>query len=571
MKIDFKRITYRNFLSNGQTENVIELDTHKMNLIVGKNGAGKSTILDALCFVLYGKPFREKITKNGLINSINKKDTLVTIDFDIGRNSYTVKRGIKPNVFEIYQNGDILDTEAKVSEQQKKLENILRMNMKSFRQIVILGSSSYVPFMKLSTPDRREIVEDLLDLSVFSKMNVFMKDDLKDLKTQKIDKERELEFAKKALKSAKDHNNEIEELQMGNIENLKNKAKSHKEEMAENKKELKSCVDRYNSLLSQIEDKNDVSEKARIIEKKISELDSRVKILDKQIKFFDDNDVCPTCNQKMDEDHANKSLKELKDSVEKDNNEKQDLETKLDTLNDRKNEITSIEKEIDKIKTRVSELKNNYNINKKSISLLREEVKDIMDKKKNKTQSLDTHVKEVKKLNEELSKLTNEIETYGYVHKLLSDKGIKSKIVEQYIPVMNKLINAYLSEMELPINFELDSNFDENIKSKDRENFNYYSFSEGEKQRIDLAILFTWRDITKMRNSITSNFIVMDEILDGSMDAEGLEDFLNIIKRLTEDTKVYIISHKPETVGDGFERILSFKKVKKFSRMEIAQ
>jgi DNA repair exonuclease SbcCD ATPase subunit len=540
-----------------------------MTLIIGANGSGKSTFLDALSFALFGKPFRS-INKPQIINSINGKNLMVEVEFTIGTKHYVIKRGLKPNIFEIWNDGTLLNQDAAVRDYQEVLEkNILKLNHKSFCQIIVLGSSTFVPFMQLPAGQRREIIEDLLDIQIFSRMNLLLKDKIAKNKTNTQDVKYELDLIKEKITL---HLNLIKKLRKNNdeqIADLEGKILAAQLKVDDYMKLIKDKLTEESALLSSIADQDKVPKKKKELSDCRTDLESKKTKLQKDITFYSNHDNCPTCKQGIEHDFKTETIDTKKTNL-------QAIEDALVKLSDmeeknsaRETEINAIVKDISAIQRKVSEYNGHVSSGNIYIVDTRKEIESL------KAKSSDDHeataeLEVLKKDYKDNEKLREELlvqkEVLDVAAVLLKDGGIKSKIIKQYIPVINKLINKYLSIMELPISFELDENFNETIKSRFRDTFSYSSFSEGEKRRIDLAILFTWRTIAKMRNSANSNLLVMDEIFDSSIDIGGVEQLTTIIERLSGDSNVFIISHK-ENMIDKFTNIIKFEKHKDFSRI----
>ena len=569
--IVFKKIKWKNILSTGNTFTEINLDRSKSTLIVGENGAGKSTILDALCFCLYGKPFRN-INKNQLLNSINKKGLEVQVEFDIGKKKYKVIRGIKPNTFEIYCNDQMLDQTAEQKEYQELFEKqILKLNHKSFGQIVVLGSASFVPFMQLTAANRREIIEDLLDIQIFSKMNVLLKDKVSQNKNNIIDTTYGIKGIKEKIDIHKQHIDSIQQ----NIDELiaqkQTKIQELNTKVAEENKQIQTTQSKIDELSDNLVDSSSQDKKLNKLTTLESKLEDRLLKLKKEIEFFSNHDNCPTCKQHINEDFKNNTV------IEKDTHKQQveqgmkDLGEQIKIIEQQIKQTKEVETSITKLKIQLTGELNNQRIHKSAISNLEEEINDLQ----NNTKQIDTNVGEVEKLEAELigaeqnlEALQNEKQTLDLAALMLKDSGIKTRIIKQYIPVMNKLINKYLAAMDFFVNFELNENFEETIKSRFRDEFSYESFSEGEKMRIDLALLFTWRAVAKLRNSTSTNLLIMDEVFDSSLDGSGMEEFMKILNNLTQDTNTFIISHKGDQLFDKFANVIRFEKHKNFSRIQ---
>lgn len=566
----FKTIRWKNLLSTGNHFTEINLSSTNTSLIVGKNGHGKSTILDALTFALFGKPFR-KINKPLLVNSINKKDCVVEIEFDIGEKSYKIIRGIKPTIFEIYCNGELLNQDAAVKDYQEFLENnILKMNMKSFMQIVVLGSASFTPFMQLTPADRRLVIENLLDIQIFSVMNVIAKQKMQDnkdnLERNKIElksKAEHLEYIKKTLKSLKKSNDD-------KIEKYQSDIKDAEENIKKLSLTINNLIEERNDILANIPDISKLKNKHA----KLIALQSKIKTnkdsSQNNIKFYQDNDTCPTCLQNIDKDFKHNIVCSTKDKIVEQNDaiEKIKIEIKscIDSISDVEKRLTeeqNIRQDIVEKESNVKYYEKIVNDNKKYIETLIN-ADSIISENEKEEEDTKQKILDLTKIREELLEERKLIETsIG----LLKDGGIKTKIVKQYLPVINKTINKYLSQMGFFVDFNINENFEETIKSRHRDTFSYQNFSEGEKTRIDLALLFTWRAIAKTKNSANTNLLILDEILDGSLDANGTDEFIKIIKYLTDGTNSFIISHKTDQLSDKFNKVYKFEKIKNFSRL----
>jgi DNA repair exonuclease SbcCD ATPase subunit len=566
--IIFKSIKYKNFLSTGNAWNEIKLNSHKTTLIVGNNGAGKSTMLDAICFALYGKPFR-KINKPQLVNSINQKNMEVELTFDIMKNSYIIKRGMKPNIFEIWKNGVLLNQDAASRDYQAYLEqNILKMNYKSFGQIVVLGSSTFVPFMQLPAQHRREVIEDLLDIQVFSTMNVLLKDKVSNNKTESQDLKFKIDIHKDRIKNALEHNASIRKMKEEEVNAIQDKIDYQKKFLDSEMNRMEGIETRINDMVQLISDKPSMKKKKESINEIEKNFELKVRNLEKEITFYDSHDNCPTCKQSIDnlfkvdsiKLHGNK-IKEIEDAKVK------LLEKKKEVL-ERLEKISDIEDDINSEHMKLSDCKANIKLATNTIKSLNAELikaeKKVEEFDTTKIQELENELKTFVSKQETLA---NDKEVLSIIGSMLKDGGIKTKIIRQYVPVINKYINKYLAAMDFFVQFELNDSFEETIKSRFRDEFSYGSFSEGEKLRIDLALMFTWRAISKKRNSVSTNILIMDEIMDSSLDNSGTEEFLKIIKELTSDSNVFIISHKGDQLHDKFDKVISFEKSKNFSKI----
>ena len=567
----FKTIRWKNFLSTGNNFTEVDFQKSNTNLIMGSNGSGKSTILDALTFVLYNKPFR-KINKPQLINSVNEKDCLVEIEFSIGSREYKVIRGIKPNVFEIWIDGKVQDQDAAQSDQQKKLEEgILKLNYKSFTQTVILGSATFVPFMQLTSANRRDIVEDLLDIKIFSTMNGILKDRVrscnevireasirKDMIEDKI--EMQESFIRDIEKSGKERIDRKEK----QVENL------HKEVdviMDENDGKTLKIMDELQPKLENLNNTKKTLKKLNTIKVK---LEQKIQNIVEEHKFFEDNTVCPTCTQPLEEQFRLDKIVDIQEKSKELNEGYKELEAAINVEQEKDIEFTNCSSEINRLNNDIST--NNVRISgiNKQIKNLRKEIQDVADQVSNRNTERETlkNLKEdLDKTEKERSSQREEVSYLDFAHSLMKDGGVKSKIIKKYLPLMNQQINKYLQMMDFYINFSLDEEFKESIRSPIHEDFSYDSFSEGEKMRIDLSLLFTWRDIAKMRNSASTNLLILDEIFDSSLDGAGTDFFTTIIKFVIQDAHVFVISHKTDELMDKFDRIIKFDKVKGFSKV----
>ncbi len=568
--ITFTKVRWKNFLSTGNTFTEIFLDKNPSTLIIGENGAGKSTILDALCFGLFNKPFRQ-ISKSQLINSINSRDAVVEVEFETQNKQVKVVRGIKPNTFEIYVNDIMINQSANVKDYQKHLETqILKFNYRSFTQVVILGSSTFVPFMQLNTKARREVVEDILDIKIFSLMNFVLKTKVREINTNITEgnyaselTKSKIEIQEKYIEDSKNNRDNI-------LSEKTNLISTNEEEIFANKKKETELQQSTNSFLEAMKGEEVVTtkrDKLKDIQFSIKDKHNRSTNL---ITFFEENDDCPTCEQHIDEEFKRKSIDEKLLEV-------RELETGLNKLSDEMNKVNKKVKDFRNLATAIQ--KNQVEIGKyrstitqleKFNSTLETEIKQIKDK-----EIAEEDVKKLDKLQEKLysldstsKKLKEELFYYDVAKNLLQDTGIKTKIVKQYLPIMNKLINTYLSSMDFFVNFNIDENFSETIKSRYRDDFTYANFSEGEKMRIDLALLFTWRAIAKMKNSTNTNLLILDEIFDSSLDTDGTDAFLKILGTFDKEN-VFVISHKQDMLFDKFRNTIKFEKSRNFSRVVV--
>ena len=570
MSLKFKSIRWKNFLSTGNNFTEIKLDTNKSTLIVGHNGAGKSTLLDALSYVLYGKPFR-RVNKPQLMNSINSKNLIVELEFRSGKNDYAIIRGMKPNVFEIHQNGNLIDQNADMKGYQDMLEKqILKLNHKSFSQIVILGSASFTPFMQLSAMNRREVIEDLLDIQIFSTMNVLLKEKVQENKDDLSDVAKQIAVQEKEIELHKEHLNEIRQDNDKKVKEYNIQLNTLSTKLDDYVQQYDGITELVDNLKDSISDQNKVNKRADKMRDMEKQIKSKIKSVQKDIQFYKDNSTCPTCEQNLDETfkserihlHEN-SLSELTNGIKLLQEQMQEQDIRLDQITEVLNNIHSQSEQARTLNFEIEMIRRDMN-----------SINELIDKLKGKTDRVEDNTNKIKetqiRLDETVHK-KNDLLKYKDIldsaSVLLKDSGIKTKIIKQYIPKMNKLINKYLASMDFFVNFELDENFNETIKSRHRDVFTYDSFSEGEKLRIDLALLFTWRAIAKMRNSASTNLLIMDEIFDSSLDSAGTDEFLKILETLAKDTNIFIISHKGDTLYEKFHSVIRFEKHNNFSRI----
>lgn len=570
--IIFKSIRWKNLLSTGNVFTEIKLDRSPNTLIIGENGGGKSTMLDALCFGLFGKPFRN-INKPQLLNSINKKNLVVEIEFSIGSKDYKIVRGIKPNIFEIHSGGEVINQDAAARDYQKYLEeSVLKLNYKSFTQIVILGSASFTPFMQLPPFTRREIIEDILDIQIFTTMNSVLKDKMNDLKDKVQEAESKLEVLKQKATIQKEYVDTLEANKEKRVDEIKSR--------------ITECDTSITSLQKTIEflehDKGiseetrkalgDLSAKQKKLEQFKTKFSSQLRDIQKEISFYEETDDCPSCKQKIPHEHKSSLVDERKDKMQTLNEGMEKLSEEFERLQELLTIHQEISRQISEYDNKILSNNSEIIVQQRLIQALNLELNDITTKtgdieaEKTKLKSL---AKEVVGQNEEKAKLNEEKHYMDVVSTLLKDTGIKTKIIRQYLPVINKLVNKYLQAMDFFVQFNLDEKFDETIKSRHRDDFSYASFSEGEKQRIDLALLFTWRTIAKMKNSVATNLLILDEVFDSSLDNNGTDYVMSLLDTIGEDTNVFVISHKGDQLFDKFRSLIKFEKKNNYSEMVV--
>jgi DNA repair exonuclease SbcCD ATPase subunit len=566
--IVFKSVQWKNFLSTGSAPNKVLLNKSPTTLIIGKNGEGKSTILDALCFGLFGKPFRN-INKGQLVNSINGKACVVEIEFSIGKKEYKIIRGIKPNVFEIWCDNEMMNQDAASRDYQKVLEQqILRLNYKTFTQVVILGSASFVPFMQLSSAQRREVIEDILDIRIFSTMNTILKEKANETKDTIKRIEGEITMAKTKVDGQSLLIKTLTDAKSEAIETLLSKIKDNNSEIQRSESAVAQALDEITALQSRSAKKSELDndiERAKGFKSKVV---AKVEHCTHHAEFFNENEVCPSCSQDIPDSHKEALLKELNDKIDAENARMDDLDKVLTKLNTQLSDINEILKEITDKNITIS----TYNTQISMLNKLNASMQVEIEAAKADTTNVDEEKRKLKELAQEaMNKINSKtqlqeqrnIEEVAAI--LLKDTGIKTAIIREYLPAMNKLINKYLTAMDAYIHFELDESFNEIVKSRHRDDFTYASFSEGEKMRIDLSILFTWRQIAKMKNSVNTNLLLLDEIFDSSLDTAGTDYFLNLMNGFGENTNIFVISHKGDQLFDKFRSVIKFEKRNDFS------
>tara|TARA_B100000900_G_scaffold51023_1_gene37581 strand:+ start:102 stop:1814 length:1713 start_codon:yes stop_codon:yes gene_type:complete len=569
--ITFEKIRWKNFLSTGNQYTEIQFNECATTLIIGTNGAGKSTVLDALTFSLFGKPFR-KINKSQLINTTNEKDSRVEVDFSIGNIKWKIVRAIKPNIFEIWKDDKCLDQFSNANDQQKWLEqNVIKMNYKSFTQIVILGSSTFVPFMQLSATNRREVIEDLLDIKIFSSMNNIIKEKIKIVK----DETRTLDLKKESLNDKVDmQTNWIKELESqskGRIDDNQQKITTLFKESDDYVAVNESLENDVFDLTKQQEAVTGATEKLRELGNLKGKISNKVATITKEHKFFTKNTVCPTCTQEIEEDFRLNKIEDAQNKAKELQSGYKELEEAIKKEEEREHHFTNLSKEITTLTHGIS--KNNTRISgcQRQIRDLESEIQTLTERLANRNtehEKLEDFQIKLAETYEALASQKETIQYHNFNYELLKDGGVKSKIIKKYLPLINQQVNRYLQMMDFYINFTLDEEFNETVQSPIHDNFSYSSFSEGEKMRIDLALLFTWREVARFKNSVNTNLLIMDEVFDSSLDGFGTEEFLKIIRFVIKDANVFVISHKTG-MDDRFDSVLRFEKVKGFSRLAL--
>jgi len=569
----FKSVTYKNFLAAGNNPITIDLNNHGSTLIIGQNGAGKSTIIEAIVFALFNKSFR-KVNKNQLINSINEKDCVAEVEFSIGSVDWKVRRGIKPNIFEIYKNGKVLDQSSSAVDQQKWFEqSVLKLNYKSFTQIVVLGSSTFVPFMQLPAASRREIIEDLLDIRIFSTMNVILKDRIKTTTEELKQFETEIMFLKEKADMQKSHIRTLEKTAKKTITQKQDK-------VAELESGIKTINEEIDKLYVQISEKEeklgafaDIETHIKKLEKDINTNLNLIARTEKEQDFFKDNDTCPKCTQTLSKELKQSQLSESIKIIDDANSIVNNYRSQLEETNELLAKQAETNSELADLNWSVRSNINTINSTNKIIEEIKKEIVDLQNDNvdiEGEREKLTAIANKGVSVQQTIVDLKKERRNYDLISTLLKDGGIKSMIIKKYLPVMNQLINKYLQALDFYVNFTLDDEFNESIKSRYRDDFTYSSFSEGEKMRIDLALMFTWRSIAKLKNSANTNLLILDEVFDSSLDVAGTEDFLRIIRGIYDDTNIFVISHKGEILLDKFDRVLRFEKVKNFSKVTVS-
>lgn len=568
--IKFEYVRWRNFLSTGNAFTEIDICKSPTTLVVGTNGAGKSTFIDALCFALFGKPFR-KIKIGQLVNSINLKDALVEVEFSIGSSKYKVRRGLKPSLFEIYQNDILVNQDAATKDYQEFLEKqILKLNYKSFTQIVVLGSSSFVPFMQLPAPQRREIIEDLLDIQIFSRMNDILRGELLEVAQEYKDAEGNLSVVRQKIDLQQDYLERLDEQRKKSTEEIKQRIVSAQNAIQSWQEEVTQRMDRIRDLRGTIEDEERIDKRYQKFTAIQDQLKRNTKKVASDIAFYNDNDECNTCKQTIDETFKSNIVEERRNKIVELDKAQVELKAELEKVRKRMSEITDVHFQINELQGEINGFQVRIQAENRSIEEWNAEIETA-----NATLAdTDEHVQKLAEMREEerkVSDLKNSLNDQRYYAEisanLLKDTGIKTKIINQYLPVINHYVNHFLQALDFFVQFNLDGSFKETIKSRHRDDFSYASFSEGEKLRIDLSLLFTWRIIAKMKNSTNTNLLVLDEVFDSSLDANGTEEFLKILNTMDKGINAFVISHKGDTLYDKFTNVLRFDKPNNYSRL----
>jgi len=569
MSVNFEKIRWRNFLSTGNSFTEIQLNRSTTTLILGENGAGKSTILDAICFALFGKAFRN-INKPQLINSINQKELIVEVEFITNKKKYIVTRGIKPNIFTIFCNGVLVNQDAASKDYQKVLEEqILKFNYKAFTQIGILGSASFTPFMQLPLAHRREVIEDILDIQIFSVMNTLLKEKLSFNKDTIRDLDSKIELQKQKAKMQKDFIKKIEDTRDKKAEEVRN-------EIEKTTTEIETAQKTIDLLMNDVTEKRKKTDRKDTLESKLVKVKTMQQKLDTcnvklstEIVFYKNNDECPTCKQSITQEYKEDIIqqkqtkyKEVEEAIKKLNKDLKKITRSIDTIDHLNDEIDELNKKIHEHNSIILASERYLTKLRKQETQPTDDIVNNLDQEKKKLKEL---AKEVLNLSNEKTSLKEEQEYYNICTLLLKDTGIKTKVIRQYLPIINKLVNKYLTLMDFFVHFELDEAFNEVIKSRHRDEFSYASFSEGEKQRIDLSLLFTWRTIAKMKNSVSTNILILDEIFDSSLDNNGTDFLMSLLNTLGEETNLFVISHKPDALYDKFRSVIRFEKHNNFS------
>ena len=564
--IKLKTVRFKNFLAAGNRFIEIKLDQKPMMLIVGKNGAGKSTLIDAITFSLFGKPFK-KINKGQLMNTVNEKDLMTEIEFSVGSVEWKIRRGMKPAIFEIYQNGKVINQDAKATDYQKYLEEkILKLNFKSFTQIVVLGSASFVPFMQLSANDRRIIIEDILDIGIFSVMKNLLKDRINSLKEEINELEYDIKLLQEKISLHEKHIDELKAKSSKKMEDNNDKIKKLQKTIIAIESEIGDHQEKIWAFRTEIEDQTDIIKKHKDLDSYKMQINKNLKKLNKENEFFEDNENCPTCEQDIDETFKKDKLQQISININDMNDGIDKLNIEVNKVTNRLGEIAECNDKIQEVESLITRRHSDIRAHQTLISRFQEEISEanvyIDDDKK---RIMETELDESKKTR---LQYVEQRKYYDILNTILNDKGIKTRIIRKYLPVINKHVNNYLKDMDFFVNFQLDENFNESIKSRHRDDFSYYSFSEGEKKRIDISLLLTWRDIAAMRNSVNVNLLILDEIFDASLDQTGMDDLMKLFY-LLKNTNLFVISHKLDILDDKFSTKITVEKINNFSQMVV--
>ena len=562
--IRLKTVRWKNFLATGNRFIEVELDQKDMMLVVGKNGAGKSTLIDAITFSLFGKPFK-KVNKGQLVNSVNERDTLTEIEFSVGTAEWKVRRGIKPNLFEIYHNDKLVNQDAKSMDYQKYLEEkVLKLNFKSFTQIVVLGSASFVPFMQLTANDRRIIIEDILDIGIFSVMKTLLKDRVITLKEEMNELDYQIKLLQEKITLQEKYIKAMEEESKQKRKSDLDKIKETEQEIIKLNQEIDEHQERIGDLVNSIKDKAAVEKKDKELDNYRSQIRKNLKRFIKDKKFFDEKENCPTCEQEIDEEFKKTKLEEVGKGIDEMNYGLSQIAKEVDKVYGRIGEIAKSSQEIQKEESQVYQKQSNIQSHNSFIQKLSHEMESLQVEVQK--DSMNVLTKELDESKSTRFQYVDQKFYYDVLSNILNDTGIKTRIIKKYLPVINKHVNDYLKDMDFFVNFQLDENFQETIKSRHRDQFSYYSFSEGEKKRIDIALLLTWRDIASMRNSVNVNLLILDEVFDASLDQAGVDDLMKLFNIL-KHTNLFIISHKLDILDDKFPDKLIVEKVKNFTQV----
>jgi len=563
----FHKIRYKNFLSTGTQFTEIDFEKNRTNILIGKNGYGKSSVIDAITFALFNKAFRN-INKNQLVNSINERDCLVEIEFSVNNKKYLVRRGIKPNIFDIEVDGTLLRKESDDRLNQKILEdNILKVNFKSFTQLVILGSSTYVPFMQLSASNRREVIEDLLDIRIFSTMNSLIKEKIKTKKDQVKSLQTQKSNLEDKIKMQEEFIEELENRGNANINTNKRKISDLDGEISDYMNHISIVEATLSDKIKLQEDLVGAGDKLLTLNTLKGKITQKVTTITEEHKFFTENTVCPTCTQNIEDEFRLNRITDAKNKAKELHKGFQELEATIKLEQERERQFTVLSKEITKLNHEISQNNTRISLNQRQIRDLESEVQIITEQLKNRNtehEKLESFKDNLQKTTEDLLTKKEKIIYYDFAHSLLKDDGVKTKIIKKYLPFINQQVNRYLQLMDFYINFEFDSEFNESIKSPIHEKYSYSSFSEGEKAKINLSLVFAWREVAKAKNSINCNLLIFDEIFDSSLDEFGTDNFLKIIRYVINDANIFVISHK-DGIQDKFERVIKFDKRNEFS------